>query len=252
MKHIAAILLLFFSIGETVSAQDLSTLTEQVDSLYTHFAEEKALELYDDILARDSTNFEALWRCSFLYSRIGNRKDNEESKRSYFKKALTHAERALEVDSAHTQSNFVMAVAMGRKALISGTKERVAASRAIKKYADLAIKYDSSNAGAWHVLGRWNYQLANLSFFERLAANTLFGGIPSDASNAKAVEFLKRAVMLNDRYVLYHHDLAKALNEAGQKAAAISACETALKKENITAKDDELKSECRRWINKWK
>lgn len=228
------------------------SLAQRADSLYAAFEERQALEAYKQILAQDSTNFEALWKTSFLYSRIGNRLEGKENQRDYYNRAIELAEEALAMDSAHTQSNFVMAVAMGRKALIAGARDRVAASREIKKYADRAIRADSANAGAWHVLGRWNFKVANLSFVERLAANTLFGGIPGDASNRKAADALERAIRLDPKYVLYYHDLAMIYEEMGNKQKAIAACREAIRRPNVTPDDERLKAECRRWIEEWR
>ena len=252
MKKIILSVFLFLTCIQIGFSQELSTIEAKADSLYNSFSEMQALEAYQDVLDQDSTNFEALWKVSFLYSRIGNQKPNKETQREYYEKAKRFAERALAIDSTHSQPNFVMGVAMGRMALVSGTKEKVAASRDIKKYADLAVKYDSTNAGAWHLLGSWNLKVANLSFLERLAANTLFGGVPGDASNQKAVDHIKRAIKLDNRFVLYYHDLAKAYSEMGNEEEAIQACSMALEKENLNPKDEGLKAECREWIKKWK
>lgn len=226
-----------------MAQQEKSVLEAKADSLYNNFDENQALEVYKQVLDQHPNDYRALWRTSFLYSRIGNRQGDKDTQKEYFNKAIDLANRALAVDSTDTQSNFVMAVAMGRKALISGAKSRVAASRDIKKYAERAIKYDSTNAGAWHVLGRWHLKVANLSWIERVAANTLFGGIPK-ASNQKAEEDIKRAIQLNGKYVLYHHDLALVYKEMGKDQQAISACQAALKLPNLTPDDDRLKQEC--------
>ncbi len=233
-----------------ILAQDSISATEQqADSLYEAYEEKKALNLYQQVLEENPTHYQALWRTSFLYSRIGNRLENEEDQRAYFNKGIELAEKALNVDSTHTQSNFVMAVAMGRKALISGARDRVAASRAIKKYVDRALAQDSTNAGAWHVLGRWHFKVANLSWIERAAANTLFGGIPGDATNEKAAEAIEKAISLNDDYILYYYDLAKVYEEMGKEQEAISSCRTALEKPLLTPDDQDLKNDCKQLID---
>ena len=230
-------------------AQNQSQLEQRADSLYDAYEEKQALELYNQILEDNPDKFEALWRTSFLYSRIGNRLDKKSQQEEYYNKAIDLAERALAVDSTHSQSNFVMAVAMGRKALISGARDRVAASRAIKKYADRAIEYDEEHAGAWHVLGRWHFKVANLSWIERAAANTLFGGIPGDASNEKAAEYIQKAIDLDDNYVLYYYDLAKVYEEMGQDQQAIESCQQALEVPNLTPDDEKIKNDCRELIS---
>lgn len=228
--------------------QNTDSLEVRADSLYSAFEEREALDIYRQILEDEPNNFRALWRTSFLYSRVGNRLEKKDEQKRYFNNAIELAERALAVDSSHTQSNFVMAVAMGRKALISGARDRVAASRDIKKFADRALRYDSTNAGAWHVLGRWHFKVANLSWLERAAANTLFGGIPGDASNEKAAEAIEKAISLNDEYILYYLDLARVYREMDKDQQAVESCGEALDKAVLTPDDERLKEECRELI----
>lgn len=252
MKHALFFLLFLLFSSVVLHAQQVAgDLENRADSLFENAEEQEALEVYQQILDQNPDHYTALWRTSLLYSRIGNRQDSEEEQRDYFDRAKMLAEQALEVDSTDTQSNFVMAVAMGRMALIAGARERVAASRAIKKYADKAIELDRSNPGAWHVLGRWHFKIANLNFIERAAANTLFGGIPGDASNEKAVESMQRAIELMPDYILYHHDLAMVYEDMGQTEDAIAACRNALEIESHTPDDPMLKEECREWIQDW-
>lgn len=226
----------------------VSEVEEKADSLYQQFEEEQALELYQQVLENNPNNYKALWRASFLYSRVGNRFNDKDDQKNYYNQGIDLAERALKVDSTDAESHFVMSVAMGRKALISGARDRVAASRAIKKHVDKALEYDENHAGAWHVLGRWNFKVANLSWVERAAANTLFGGIPGNASNQKAADAIQKAIDLNDKYILYYVDLAKVYEKMGHDQQAISVCESAVKIDNLTPDDPTLKEQCRKLI----
>lgn len=246
-----AVFIFVFQCKVVAQQQNEDSLAVKADSLYEAYAEEAALNAYEKILEKDPDDYKALWRASFLYSRIGNRKEGEERQKEYYNEAIDLAEQALEADSTNAQSHFVMSVAMGRKALIAGARDRVAASRDIKKHVDRTLAYDSTHAGAWHVLGRWHFKVANLSFVERLAANTLFGGIPGDASNQKAAQSIEQAIELNDRYVLYYHDLAMVYDEMGEEQKAIAACREALELQNLTPDDPALKKECREWIDDW-
>jgi tetratricopeptide (TPR) repeat protein len=200
-------------------------------------------------LKEEPDNFTALWRNSFLHSRVGDRQEDEDDQERYFEEAIALAERALEVDPDHPESNYAMAVAMGRKALISGAKDRVAASRDIKKYTDRTLELDSTHAGAWHVLGRWHLKVANLSWVERAAANTLFGGLPKGASNEKAAESIQKAIELKGDYPLYYYDLALVYEEMGQDEQAIETCRQALEIESTIPGTDKIKEDCRKLID---
>jgi len=238
--------LLFFP--AVLPAQGIGQMAQRADSLYADYEEERALKLYLEILDQKPDHYRSLWRSSFLHSRLGNRLDDKDEQARYFDRAINLAEQALDIDSTDSQSNFVMSVAMGRKALISGARDRVAASRAIKKYADRAIRYDSTNAGAWHILGRWHFKIANLNWVERLAANTLFGGIPGDASNEEAAQNIRKAVSLNDRYILYYYDLARVYKALGHEKQAIETCQEAIGLPVLTDGDIEIKKQCQQLI----
>lgn len=247
MRAILPLLAICLSVSITASAQN--TRAQRADSLFKLYEEKAALAAYNKILENHPDNFIALWRTSLLYARIGFRLDDEDKKVAYFKKAKKRAKQALQIKPKSSYANYVMAVAMGRMALISGAKERVAASRAIKKYADRAIRFDSTNAGAWYVLGKWNYEVDNLNFAERLAANVLFGGLPDGASTQKAAEYIRKAIALKPGYILYYYGLAQVYNELGNEHMAIAVCREALKLPSITPTDPEEKENCRELID---
>ncbi len=248
MRNTLLALLLMGLCAGTAAAQ-MNSQMARADSLFDNYEEKQALKAYEKVLQDDPKNLKALWHSSLLYSRVGNRFDEEQKEKEYYNLAKERAEQALDVDSSDTNANFVMAVAMGRMALIAGSKERVAASRDIKKYADRSIQADSTNPGPWHVLGRWNYEIANLNFAERLAANVLFGGVPDGASTENAVEHINKAIELNPKFVLYYYDLAKAHEELGEDEKAIAACKTALEKPTLAIDDEKVKEDCRELID---
>lgn len=246
MKKIVSTLLLII-LWSTQAVGQLSKLEARADSLFDIGEEKKALTLYNKILKKNPKNFTALWRSSLLYARIGHRLEDEKQA-DYYKKAKKRAQRALEVKPRNTHANYAMAVALGRMAQIAGAQERVAASRKIKKYARLAIKYDSTNADAWYLLGRWHYEVDNLSFAEQLAANLLFGGLP-DASTKKAAKYIEKAIKLNPNDILYYYDLARAYAELGRTSAAIGVCRKALNMPTRSPSDPITKDKCRELID---
>ena len=198
-----------FGQGNSAQIQDLLDSATKLRAVNN---EALALTKYDEVLKLDPDHYEALHSASLLYSRVGNRfsADNQAKKEEFFKKAKSLADRAIKANPTDAEGQFVMSVAMGRMALISDAKGRVAASKDIKKYAELALKYDPKHAGAWDVLGRWNSKVANLSFAEKAAANLLFGGVPEGASNENAVRCFENALKYKPNYILYMYDLATA------------------------------------------
>lgn len=253
MKRVALILLLILLQTIPVIAQQDSMISEaltRADKLYNEHLETQALQTYLGVLKSNSGNYEALWRTSYLYSRIGNRIDSKKQKIQYFNKAKEWAQKALNADSTDANSNFVISVAMGRMALISSAKARVAASRDIKHYAEQTLRYDSTYAGAWDVLGRWNYRVANLNFAEKLAAHLLFGGLPKGASNKKAIADFQKAIAYGKTdMMMYHYDLAEVYKETGKKQLAIETLNKLLKLTPVTPDDPGFVKKAHKMLN---
>ncbi len=215
MKLSSILFLIFACFITSLSAQTIA----DANTLKDAYKENDALAKYNAIYAADNTNYEAVYNISYMNSRIGYRTLDAAAKKNYYFKAKEFATKALQLNGTDAESNFVMAVAMGRMAEIASTKERVAASKDIKKYSDLALKYNPNHAGAWHVLGKWNYRVANLSFAEESAAK-LLGGKLDAASNTRAIECLNNAIRLGKQTMMYHYDLANVYNKIGKTAEA--------------------------------
>ncbi len=247
-KHCILIVFLLTSVLLS-SAQDVATMLKAGHTCISNAQEPEAIEQFLAVLKVDPVNYEATWNASLLYSKIGNRMTDEDKQKSYFNLARQYAQKALDIDSNDAESNYVMSVAMGRMALISGAHDKVAAAREIKHYAEAALKYNPQHAGAWYVLGLWNYNVANLNFFERAAANMLFGGLPG-GTVANAIADYKKAIQFNPTYILYWKALAVAYDDNDQKADAIAALKTALSLKPRTADDPEYIKEAKDLLNK--
>jgi len=245
MKQLLLFILLFCSIhAYSQSANDF--VKKGMDAMAA-LNEKQALEHFKKAIDLDKDNDAAYAGASLMYSRIGNRQSSKETQKKYFVAAKVHALRALKLKSASSFNNYVMAVAMGRMALISGSKEKVAASRDIKKHADLAIKYEPSNEQAWNVLGKWNYAVSNLNFAEKAAANVLFGGLP-DGDIQRAIKCFEKSKSLNKGYILNYLDLAKCYIQIGKKDAAKRLLEDGLKLANTMEDDTAHKAEMRKLL----
>ena len=191
---------IFFGISLLFSfsgfSQQASDYILQAQKLEASKNEVAALDKYKQALLLEKNNLDALCGASLMCNRIGNRESDETKKKAFFRTAHIFAEEALKMNPKSSKANYVMAVAKGRIAMISGPKDKVAASRDIKKFADNAVRFDPSNAAAWHVLGKYNYEISNLNFAERGAAKILFGGLPP-GDNHTAIQCYEKCKSLD-------------------------------------------------------
>lgn len=257
MKKIFFLLLLTAMMGvahgQTKQAQ-IDELMKAAQSLRDKNNEAASIPKYEAVLKLDPGHYEALHSVSLMYSRVGNRFGNEDQakKVEFFNKAKTYAEKAMQANPTDAEGQFVMAVAMGRMALISDAKGRVAASKDIKKYAEAAIRYNSKHAGAWDILGRWNIKVANLNFAEKAAANLLFGGVPEGASNENAISCFNNALTYKPNYILYLYDLATAYYQVKNTTKAKEYLNKVISQAPVTEDDPGIQKEAKMMLQTMK
>ena len=248
IKHFSLLALLCIITLSTSIAQSTDSLLATAIELREDFKEDAALKVFESIYAQDSTNYETIWSISILYARIGYRQKSEKSKETYYRTAKSYAEKALAINSNDYNSNYAMGVAMGRIALISGARERVAASKEIKMYADKCVELAPEKAGGWHMLGRWNHKIANLNFAERAAASILFGGAPKGASNEAAISSMQKAVDIEPNFILYKRDFANILEDLDKEKAALAMAKQVLEMPERSLDDPRYKEEMKKLI----
>ena len=159
-------------------SQDVNTLIKEADKLEAIPDETGAFHKFREVLKLQPLNMYALTKCSELCSRIGKRQTNTNAREDYYHAAKTYAGIALKVNPNDAEANCVMAMALGRSSMAKTGKEKIENAREIKKYIDISLKNDPKNFKAWHILGRWHYEVTNLNLLERAAVKVLYGGLP--------------------------------------------------------------------------
>lgn len=200
--------------------QDVALLLREGERMETLFRESDALQRYKEVLRVQPHHLGALCRSSDLSSRIGHRQTNKELQAEYYRAAKTYAETALKVNPQSAEANFVMSVAMGRMAMLTGGREKIRYVIEIKRYAENTLKYDPNNFKAFHVLGKWHYEVSNLNSFERAMARLLFGGLPK-ASLQDAIRFYEKSWSLEPNFSINYLELAKAYNRNDETRKAV-------------------------------
>ncbi|MBK8711903.1 MAG: hypothetical protein IPL97_08540 [Niastella sp.] len=231
-------------------AQDAATFIKEAEHLEALPNEKGAFEKFKLALVHDPGNVYVLTKCSELCSRIGNRETNTDNRDAYYAAAISYSKKALALAPQNDEANVSMAIALGRIALLKSGKEKITAVKDIKHYADFAIKYNRQNFKAWHVLGKWNYEVSNLNAIERAAIKVFYGGLPN-ASFKKAIEAYDMAKKIKPDFVLNYLELAKAYHKNNQKDMAIANLKALLLLPNKTEDDARIKTEARNLLAKW-
>jgi len=220
MKKILGLMLMVFLTGAAVASSDaVSRLISQGDRLDEANRNAEALPLYLEADQLKPGDPEILRRIAKQYSQmVGDTTDRREKKR-LAQLGLDYAIKSVETGPNNAQARLSLAICYGRVAFFESPGRKIEYSKRLKEEAEAAVKLDPSLDYAWHVLGRWNYEMANLNPAVRAIAQAIYGRLP-DASNARAVEYFQKAIANGPPRVVHHVELGRAYLAVGDKERA--------------------------------
>ncbi len=230
--------------------QDYNALVKDADRLEAVPNEKAALAQFKEALKLQPQSVYVLTKCSELCSRIGNREKNTKTRDAYYAAAQSYARTALQYHPGNDEANVAMAIAIGRVALLKSGKEKISAVKDIKKYADLALKANNRNFKAWHIIGKWNYEVSNLNMMERAATRVFYGGLPS-ASLKESIRAYEFAKGLSPGFVLNYLELAKAYHRNDEEQKAIALLKIIPTLPSKTEDDPRIKAEAAALLKSW-
>ena len=203
-----------------VFSQEVNTLFREAQRLEESRREAEALKKYQEVVRTQPTHIAALCKISELLCIIGSRQTGKPAKLQYFRSAKQSAETALKLNPNHSDANFVMSMAMGKMALMLSGQEKIKAVIDIKRYAESSVRNDPSNYKAYHVLGKWHFEVSSLNTLERMGVKFLFGGFPS-SSFAESIRCYEKSRSINPAFALNYLEAAKAYHKNNQDNKAI-------------------------------
>jgi tetratricopeptide (TPR) repeat protein len=234
--------------AQTVSPD--STFTAEMsagDAAFHAFDNTSAREHYSLAHAADSTRFDVLFKLSRACTDCAAAAPKDEKGRlSAESERLARRCVALYPDSA--QAHFILALALGREANLAGGKRRIALSKEIKLQADSTLALNPRHFGAMHILGRWHYGIASLSWLERSFAKIIYGGVPPGASMEKARSYFEQAIALDPKTPINHYWLGMALIKLKDYAAARSELERCVALDDVLWDDKITKGKARKQL----
>ena len=227
---------------------DFPALLKEGDDLDAQCKTSEALAAY---LEAEKLNPKDATLLSHIAKQYGESMDDTDSaaeKRARGEKALSYAQRAVTADPRSELAQLSLAICYGRLAPLLDSKTKISYSKLVKEHADKAMALNPADDLAWHVLGAWNYELANLNGFVRLIAKVIYGEIPA-ASNEEAEKDFHKAIELNPDRVGNWVELGRTFLAMGRKADARAALEKGLQLPNCQRDDQHEKRVARETLN---
>jgi len=212
-----------------LAGQTPATVAEHLalgDSAYAALAPQQALGHYRAALAIDSTNYQALWKAGRelvdIAKQIEGKDDSSKHLRdSLYSAARAYGDAAVRVNPNGADGHFTVGQALGRLSRTRGGKERVRFAKLIYDEGMKAIELDSTNDGAYHLVGAWHAEVKRLSGVQKFFAKALFGGGFLDRGNwDDAQKYLEKAVALKPKNIFHKIELAEVYVDLGKYSKA--------------------------------
>ena len=211
-----AVALLFASV---MAHADVAELLKQGDAFDAKLDNAHALESYLRAEQLGATDPDTLTHIARQYALLMNDTTSDDEQRRLGERALEYSKRAVAANPGHAKSVLSVAICYGRLIRFQDTRTKVEYSRFVKENADRALKLDPTDSYAWHVLGAWNYELAQMGAFSRAFVKVVYGGMPP-ASNEEAERLFRKATTLAPDRVSHHAELGRTLAVLGKKNEA--------------------------------
>ncbi len=218
------------------------------DEAQAKFDNTLALKHYQMAYKADTTNCTAIWKVSRTHVDLGEVAVKDVQRNNYYE-GEKFARKAIKQCPNDPMAHLALAIAVGRVALMEGGKKKVELSKEVKTEAEKTIALDANNDIAYHVLARWNREVANLSGILKMFAKVLYGGLPP-ASNDKAIELFSKAIALHPGYCNHYLELGITYEELGKYPEAKAQYELALSAPIKAFNDETHKKEAQERLSK--
>src|SRR6476619_1898916 len=206
-------------VGVGFAAESAAALVEKGKAFERKFQAKDALPFYLSAEKVEPKNPQLLVRIARQYRYLMTDASGNQEKLRLGHIALDYSTRAAACGPKDCDAQLAPAITLGKMLPYLPTKEQAAASPRIKVSVDKALAIDPHNDTAWHVLGRWNRVLADVSSAKRLVAGVIYGQLPQ-GSYEEAEQAMKKAITLNPNRLMHYIELGRIYAQMGRTEEA--------------------------------
>ncbi|XP_031624100.1 regulator of microtubule dynamics protein 1-like [Contarinia nasturtii] len=166
---------------------DIQHLLQNADQLFDENQYQDAIDLLRKYPNQSDANI--LWREARALFKLGgtNKAKKEESIREGFDLIV----KALELDEKNFAVHKWYAVLLDAKNELDGVKARVAQLENVKKHMERAVELNPEDPTSWHLLGNFQYGLADMPWYQRKIVSAIFATPPTGTYEEALEYFLK-------------------------------------------------------------
>jgi tetratricopeptide (TPR) repeat protein len=179
----------------------------------------ETLEVLKQAEGLDAGNFELVWRFARVHFNLSDSSEDETVIKDNVYAGFEYADRALTMNPDRAESHKWYGILIGRVGELEGTEQKIKNSYKVAEHTMKAIELDPEDDGNYHVMGRWHYTLADLSWFERTIAKIVYE-TPPKASFEEARDYFSKAIEIAPDDIRHHLWLGQTWEKLKEKTAA--------------------------------
>jgi len=193
----------------------------------------------------------ALWRAARAALAVGWLEPDEPVSIRSYREAEQLAHDAVRADPGSTAAHYILAAALGRRALIAKTP-RAAATLASQVHSEamLLLKLDAQHAGAHSVLGQLHAEAMRKPWAVRVIGLRLGGGVSFKPDWKDAERELRTAAELEPEMIVHRFELARVYHDTKRAALAMPLLEQVLAMPVVHPMDALLQENARRLLGR--
>jgi tetratricopeptide (TPR) repeat protein len=185
------------------------------DAAYATFDNQTALQHFLKALKEDPNSYQALWKGARACADIGKdfEKSEKDKAKALYLRGDSLARLAVKLYPDSANAHFALALCVGRVALFEGGKTKIRLSKEVKQEADKTIALNPNHDSAYHILGRWHYNIATLNWALKAVAKVIYGGVPPGASLVEGAKMFAQAVEFASNKPVHRLEYGRTLIE---------------------------------------
>ena len=233
----------------TVRGDSVDSLIAKGDPLDQQLQADEALKYYLPALEMEPDNVDLLDRIARQYRHLLSDAPDKKEKLRLGHISLDYAQKAAALAPKNAEAQLSPAISYGKMLPYMSSGEQVDASPRIKAACDRALELDPHNDNAWHILGRWNRVLADITGVKRILAGLIYGKLP-ETSNEEAERCLEKAIAINPHRLIHYIELGHIYMQMGRKDEAREYIQKGLSMPDKEKDDPEMKEVGRELLTK--
>jgi tetratricopeptide (TPR) repeat protein len=192
-KVLAIFVILLSAILLLAQTTDLAEILAAAEELHDAKDYDATMAKLKEAESVDPDDPEVLWKIARAYFDFADQKpDDIEVQKKNIYPGFEYAKRCVEIAPDVAGGHQYYAILIGRIGEVEGTKQKIENSYAVREHTMKAIELDPGNAANYHVMGRWHFALADLSWVERQIASLIYA-TPPEAYFEESVRFFSKA-----------------------------------------------------------